>query len=138
MKILLKTMILLCCAMTLLSCDKIDDNGDFGGRWQLTEWKTLPEGTVVATKQNFIFYSVQLDLMGFSRGSGANAYLSRFSRQGDSLFIGKVYARPKDNEVPLTDLAQYGVPASGRFHIELSSHHMVLTSDEAVLKFRKY
>lgn len=139
MKMLLKTMILSCYAVTLLSCDKVDDNGDLGGMWQLTEWKAVPDGTVVATKEDAIFYSVQLNLMKFSRDNDlSNCHLARFSHKGDSLFVGKVYARPLDKEVQVADLAKYGVPASGRFAIELNSKHMVLRSDEAVLKFRKY
>ncbi len=134
----LQITILLCLVM-MWSCDKADDNGALGGMWQLTEWKTVPDGNVVATKEDAIFYSVQLDLIKFSRNNDISTYhLARFSHKGDSLFVGKAYARPLDKEVPHTELAKYGVPASGGFAIELSSKHMVLRSKEAVLKFRKY
>ncbi len=135
MKTLLKTMILLYCALTLSSCDKIDDNGDLGGMWQLTEWKSIPDGTIMATKETAIYYSFQLDLMQLSR---TTKHFARFSHKGDSLIIGKVYALPSEKEVTAADLATYGVPASGRFAIELSSSHMTLKSNEAILKFRKY
>ena len=119
----LQITILLCLVM-MWSCDKADDNGALGGMWQLTEWKTVPDGNVVATKEDAIFYSVQLDLMKFSRNNDISTYhLARFSHKGDSLFVGKAYARPLEK---------------GGFAIELSSKHMVLRSKEAVLKFRKY
>ena len=128
-----------CCVMVCVSCDKVDDNGDLGGLWQMTEWKTVPGGNVVATKEDAIFYAVQLDLMKFSINNDVSTYhLARFSHRGDSLFIGKVYARPFDTEVPISELSKYGVPASGGFAIELGSKNMVLRSEEAVLRFRKY
>lgn len=140
MKALIKLSILLLYATALVSCDKVDDNGDLGGMWQLTEWKNSTDGSIVATKQDAIFYSVQLDLMKFSRNNDiSNYHLARFSHKGDSLFVGEVYARPNDNQVSIAELGKYGVPASGAFAIEeLSAKNMVLRSKEAVLRFRKY
>lgn len=140
MKVLFRLSIFLLCATALMSCDKVDDNGDLGGMWQLTEWKNSADGSIVATKQDAIFYSVQLDLMKFSRNNDiSNYHLARFSHRGDSLFIGKVYARPNDNEVSIAELSKYGVPTLGAFAIEeLSAKKMVLRSTQAVLRFRKY
>ncbi len=137
-KIFKYTLISLCLAFCC-SCDKIDDNGDLGGFWQLTEWKSLPDGQVLATNHDGIYYSVQLDLMGF-RGRGAS-YLSRFSHRNDSLFIGPVYKNmgAHDEEVPISSLAGVGVPATGAFAVQHLTHSkMILRSDEAVLSFRKY
>ena len=51
--------------LALSACDnKRDHNGDLGGMWQLTEWRS-PEGTTLATKADQIFYSVQLNLIRF-------------------------------------------------------------------------
>lgn len=126
--------------MSLASCDKVDDNGNLGGMWQLTEWKNVSDGSIVATKTDAIFYSVQLDLMKLSRNNDISTYhLARFSHKGDSLFVLKAYSRPLDQEVPLTELSKYGVPATGAFAVDkLSSSEMVLRSKESVLRFRKY
>ena len=46
---------------------------------------------------------------------------------------------PADEECPLTDLSQYGVPSNGLFHIDaLSKKRMQLSTDDAKLTFRKY
>lgn len=126
--------------MFATSCDKVDDNGDLGGMWQCTEWKSLPEGKIVLGKQQALFYSVQLDLMKFSINNDIDTYhLARFAHKNDSLIITKVFSRPKDEEVPCTELAKYGVPANGKFAIiELTSSKMVLKSDQDMLTFRKY
>ena len=123
------------CGVT--SCDKVEDNGSFAGMWQLTEWKHLPEGNVVADKYDGIYYSVQLDLMAFN-GKGSQ-YLARFRRTADSLSIGTVYHGPKDDIVDYDALADYGVPSDGKFAIDkLTRSALVLRSDTAQLTFRKY
>ena len=120
----------------VISCDKVEDNGDFAGMWQLTEWKHLPDGQIVADKYNGIYYSVQLDLMAFN---GKSQYLARFRRTADSLFIGTVYHGPKDDIVGYEELAPYGVPSDGKFAIDkLTRSALVLRSDTAQLTFRKY
>lgn len=142
----MKTKILYILALTMLlaagltSCDKIDDNGNLGGMWQCTEWKSLPDGKVIADKHSDLFYAVQLDLMKFSINNDMDTYhLARFAHKNDSLIITKVYSRPKDVAVACTELAKYGVPANGKFAIiELTSSKMVLKSDQDMLTFRKY
>ena len=124
----------LLCGVT--SCDKVEDNGSFAGMWQLTEWKHLPEGNVVADKYDGIYYSVQLDLMAFN---GRSQYLARFRRTADSLFIGTVYHGAKDDIVDYDELAKYGVPGDGKFAIDkLTRSALVLRSDTAQLTFRKF
>ena len=140
MKTVFQYIIVLLLSTTFLACDKLDDNGDLGGLWQMTEWKSLPDGTIKATKQDAIFYAVQLDLMKFSINYDDETYhLARFKHKGNTLEIGTVYTRPDETIVPASALAKYGVPASGKFIIDkLSSSEMVLRSDDAILKFRKY
>lgn len=124
--------------VNLSSCDKVDDNGRFFGMWQMKEWKALPSGEIRATKDDRIFYSVQLHLMQFKK-IGGSQYLSRFRHKGDSLIIGTVFGGASDDTVSIARLAPFGVPADGRFHIdELSDHTLVLSSDSARLTFRKY
>ena len=121
------------------SCDKMEDNGSFGGMWQMTEWKQLPDGKIIADKNSAIYWSVQLDLMQFGLGHRSGYYLARFKRTSDSLLIGTVYLPPTDDIVGYDAVASYGVPAEGKFVIEkLTKEALVLRSNEAVLTFRKY
>lgn len=126
------------CLLTI-SCDKVDDNGDLGGLWQLTEWKSLPDGEIKATKKQGIYYAVQLDLLKLNASGNGTFYLTRFKHTRDSLIIGTIYKRPDENIVPYTELARFGVPDDGGFAIErLTSHTLILRSKEARLTFRKY
>ena len=43
------------------SCAKMDDNGDLGGQWQLTEWRDKATGAIKATKETGIYYALQLE-----------------------------------------------------------------------------
>lgn len=128
--------------LALSACDnKRDHNGDLGGMWQLTEWRS-PDGTTLATKEDQIFYSVQLNLIRFrdyDDGTWGDYYLAYFRHTPDSLVVYRPVNYAKDSLVSLTDLARYGVPANGRFHIDvLTNDLMVLTSSEGAINFRKY
>ncbi len=128
--------------LALSACDnKRDHNGDLGGMWQLTEWRS-PDGTTLATKEDQIFYSVQLNLIRFrdyDDGTWGDYYLAYFRHTPDSLIVYRPVNYAKDSLVSLTDLARYGVPANGRFHIDvLTNDLMVLTSSEGAINFRKY
>lgn len=126
----------------LSACDnKRDNNGDFGGYWQMVEWRDSFD-EVVATKEDRIFYSVQLNLMKFHKitDNYYDYYLSYFNRTKDSLIVYRPVKFTNDSIVSLSDLARYGVPSDGRFHIDvLNEEHMQLSSPETgVLFFRKY
>ncbi|MBO4593791.1 MAG: lipocalin-like domain-containing protein [Bacteroidaceae bacterium] len=136
MKKLILYILILCPLFCFIGCDKLETNGDFAGMWQLTEWKNLADGQIVADKHDGIYYSVQLDLMAFN---GKDQYLARFRRTSDSLFIGTVYHGPKDDIVGYDELAKYGVPADGKFAIErLTKQALILRTDDVRLTFRKY
>lgn len=126
----------------LSACDnKRDHNGDFGGYWQMVEWRDNYD-EVVATKEDRIFYSVQLNLMKFQKitDNYYDYYLSYFNRTKDSLIVYRPVKFANDSLVSLSDLARYGVPSDGRFHVDvLNEEHMQLSSPETgVLVFRKY
>ncbi len=128
--------------LTLSACDnKRDHNGDLGGMWQLTEWRS-PEGTTLATKADQIFYSVQLNLIRFrdyDDGTLGDYYLAYFRHTPDSLIVYRPVNYAKDSLVSLQDLARYGVPANGRFHIDaLNGDMMILSSPSGTINFRKY
>lgn len=126
----------------LSACDnKRDHNGDLGGMWQLTEWRS-PDGTTLATKEDQIFYSVQLNLIRFrdyNDGTWGDYYLAYFRHTPDSLIVYRPVNYAKDSLVSLQDLARYGVPADGGFRIDaLSDNMMILSSPTGTINFRKY
>ena len=128
--------------LALSACEnKRDDNGPLGGMWQLTEWRS-PEGTTLATKADQIFYSVQLkliELRDYNDGTWGDYYLAYFRQTPDSLIIYRPVNYAKDSLVSLRDLARYGVPADGRFHIDaLNRDMMILSSPAGTINFRKY
>ncbi len=132
-QIFLITLLLFC----LFACENMRDrNGDLGGMWQLLEWKQ--DTIVVATNEEGIYYHFELNLMKLQHLGHGN-YLARFTHTQDSLIIGEVYSQPFDSIVGISALKRFGVPDDGRFHIDaLSDSHMVLSSEEGTMRFRKY
>ncbi len=140
MKKFILTSILL--SLALSACEnKRDHNGELGGMWQLTEWRS-PSGTTLATKEDRIFYSVQLKLIEFrdyDDGTLGDYYLAYFRHTPDSLIVYRPVNYAKDSLVSLQDLARYGVPADGGFHIDaLTDDMMILSSPSGTINFRKY
>lgn len=125
----------------LCSCENKRDTDSLAGFWQMTAWQS-PDGEKIAGKEDRIFYSVQLSLMKFHKLPDGydNYYLSYYNHKGDSLVIDHPVKFVNDSLVSLSDLARYGVPSDGRFHIDvLNEEHMQLSSPETgVLVFRKY
>lgn len=122
----------------LSACSKMDDNGDFGGTWQLTSWITKSDSTVVATNADAIYYYVQGELMKTQKLGEEVFYLMTFRTTSDSLFIDQIYMSPFDSIVPPDSLARFGFTPSGSFRFDaLSSKSMVLSNEENVLTFRK-
>lgn len=126
------------------SCDKVDCNGDLDGQWQMIEWMS-PNGEFVGNNEMHIYYSFQLQMMGFQRLSETNngRQRSSFENQGYAIRIYDpiVYkGNGHDSILPMNVLSRYGVPSDGIMKIEhLSSQKMVLSSTETgQLTFRKY
>ena len=126
-------------AMCTACESKWDENGDLDGMWQLTEWRDRASGAVVKTNADSVYYCVQLKLIKFQNMAQTSYYLCYFTQTSDSLVIGKVTTWPANEEKTFAELAPYGVPANGRFHIDaLSKKRMRLSSNAAFLTFRKY
>lgn len=129
--------------MGISSCEKKDCNGDLDGMWQLLEWKD-PEGVVVATKEDMIFYSVQLQMMNFKKLTPVELnYNSSFRRTDDGIQVYdpiKYIGGGHDQIMEMSVLEPVGVPADGIMRMEgLSSQELVLNSPtRGTLKFRKY
>lgn len=143
MKRLLYTLLYICAFFVLLACEsKHETAGDLAGMWQLTEWRNANDSTI-ATKEDGIYYCVQLNLMRFVMASNTTRYhLSYYRHTQDSLSIYHVLDYPADTLVRENDFSmmhKYGVPADGKFHIDvLNNNVMQLSSKEGTLVFRKY
>lgn len=138
----MKKLLLISLAMVLFACEsKRDTNGKLGGYWQMEEWRNTSD-SVIATKEDQIFYSVQLNLMKFQKMTDAHHdyYLSYFNHTSDSLIVYRPVKYTNDSIVSLSELSRYGVPGDGRFHVDaLTGERLQLSSPETgTLKFRKY
>lgn len=134
--LLLATLALLCGS----ACDnKRDMNGPFDGMWQLLSWQDKA-GRPLTDAPRDIYYCVQLKLIKFmNKNKHLNYHLAYFTRTPDSLVLGKIVHYPTDTVCQTDVLKPLGVPANGRFCVkELTDERMVLTTDQAVLTFRKY
>ncbi len=131
-------------SVLFFSCDKIDCNGDLDGQWQMIEWIS-PSGELVGNNEMQIYYSFQLQMMGFQRLSATNNGRQRSSFEIKGSVI-RIYdpieykGNGHDNILSMDVLSRYGVPLDGLMEIEhLSSQKMVLSSTEkGQLTFRKY
>ena len=113
--------------------------GDLAGMWQMTEWRDMTTGNIKANKTDGYYFCFQLDMMKFQEAGKSEHYLSYFKHIGDSLFIEHLIYWPAEELRPITELAKYGVPASGHFHIDvLNNNNLQLSSQEGILSFRKY
>lgn len=123
------------------SCESKRDTSDLAGFWQMMAWEG-PDGEVQATKYDKIFYSVQLNVLKLHRLKDGydNYYLTYYNHKGDSLIIYHPVKFVNDSIVSLKDLAKYGVPENGRFHVDvLNDETLKLSSPETgTLSFRKY
>ena len=137
-------MILLAMLMAMTGCNKWDCNGDLDGMWQLTEWRDK-DGNVMATKQDMIFYSFQLQMASFRRQTSKVQSFIRTSMEASPEQI-RIYdpieyvGNGHDEIQPMSVLSTYGVPEDGILLIQvLTGSTMELkTNGQDVLTFRKY
>lgn len=146
-------------ALIISSCEDFhENNGDFGGMWQLVEWRTIRPSTgeldsIAATQQDGIYYSVHQELIQFTQIPATSAsvggdyrdwtqfyhmHYAYFHRTSKTLTIYNVVDQ---NNTPknISILAHVGVPTNGEFQIDhLSKKHMTLCYEGNILYFRKY
>ena len=141
---ILKLVFIALISVLFFSCDKVDCNGDLDGQWQMIEW-TSPSGEFVGNNEMQIYYSFQLQMMGFQRLSATNngRQRSSFENQGSAIHIYdpiEYQGNGHDSILPMDVLSRYGVPSDGIMKVEhLSPQKMVLSSAEkGRLSFRKY
>ena len=109
------------------SCQKLDDNGDFGGYWKLLQIEDFEGDSIIDKRGEDRFWAVQLDLIQIGTGKG------RFQRTDDSLFIQMIYKTEKPEEYGLfhQEDASYCIE-------HLTNRSMGLRCNEARLLFRKF
>ena len=118
--------IILTATTILCSCQKEDRNGDLGGFWKIME-RTVSNGVTTDTKEESLFWRVQLNLMKI-----AHSY-ARFQHTSDSLFVQFIDHNGKG-------LENYGMyKREERFAVEhLDRNGMILKSDSVRIRFRKF
>ena len=110
------------------SCQKADDNGDLGGWWKLLKIEELHNDTIIDKSQEDRFWAIQLRMITIDKGGKG-----RFQHIGDSLFVQMI--QKPDNA---KDFGLY-TPEDERFSVnKLTNKSMILQSDSAILKFRKF
>ena len=133
--------VLVAAIMIFAGCNKWDCNGDLDGMWQLMEWRDKDD-VVKATKQDMIFYSFQLQMASF-RKQGMNVRNTSMKFTPEQIYIYepvRYKGAGHDVILPMSELAPFGVPEDGIFHIQVltESQMMLKTTSQDVLTFRKY
>ena len=119
---------ILLCTTLLASCQKADDNGDLGGWWKLLKIEEPHNDTIIDKSQEDRFWAIQLRMITIDNGGKG-----RFQHIGDSLFVQMI--QKPDNA---KDFGLY-TPEDERFSVnKLTNKSMILQSDSAILKFRKF
>lgn len=125
--------------VSVSSCGKLEDNGDFAGAWQLTSWQDKTADTLVTDNSSRIYLYVSRELIRLQNLNEQQYYLCTFHRASDSLYLDQVFASPYDSIVSYDALSAYGVSPTGRFHINtLTDDRLVLENEQSVLSYRKY
>ena len=122
------------------SCQKADDNGDFGGFWKLLKIEDFATGGTMDTKVYKRFWSIQLDVLATSSEDDDSYNYNyggkgRFQHVGDSLFVQMITVSSK------SDFKKVGLynPEDERFGVVLLNRDkMILRSKDALLEFRKF
>lgn len=154
----MKKFINITCATLLLflfSCDKLPENGDLDGQWQLMQIEEFPENSqdpssVASKKESRIYWAFQLDLLSIHSQlealNGHTTYtVGRFQHHGGRLELPEFYIHFHNRDSLLTDPTTQALNFTGirgnkaSFKVEkLNSKSMILSSDFNRLTFRKF
>lgn len=113
--------------VTITSCQKEDNNGDLGGWWKLQQIELTENDSIISKREETRFWAIQLNLIEIGRQKG------RFQHAGDSLYIQMITQK--------SGLENYGLfnPTDERLKVlHLDRKNMILQSNKAVLKFKKF
>lgn len=142
-------------ALTMASCDKMDDNGPFYGYWVLTDVDgpdgplgTAPEqgSTTVNTDlidfnmPRTVTWGVRNELIVLHEINQADYYFFTFSRTDKELQLHEVYHNDgsNDKKISFSEIpTKYYIPADGHFDVvNLDSKGMVLRTGDLTLTFK--
>ena len=143
MKKVLKLMLAMAVAMiTLTACDKIDDNGDFGGYWILETLENL-EGEDITPTTSHLAWAIHKELLEMrDLNEGKTSYFFTFSRSEKTLQLTSSFFNDgsNDTKVENTDIPEFfRVPADGHYDIlYLSNSKLILKTNTLTYTFRKY
>lgn len=128
---------------SMTSCDSKRDDSELYGMWQLTQWRNA-DGQVVATKEDEVYYSFQLQMVRFTRLTSPKVEIRALCERTEGMI--RIYdpfvylGNEHDSVVSMDTLRYVGVPRNGEMKVvSLSSGSLVLASEAAdTLAFRKY
>lgn len=149
---------LLLSLICLTACDKLPENGDLDGMWQLVELsEAAPDGSGYGDARNMkserIYWCVQLKLLSILRRDGTQnptngeteETLCRFNHAGGTFSITEMYYHYRNHDELITDEHFEGLAFTGihgnkaDFRVErLNGKEMILCSDDSRLVFRKF
>lgn len=144
------------------SCEDFrDNNGDLGGQWQLTQWRTrsssgeidslvatnIVADPTVANHYN-LYFSIHRDVLLIQEVSTSFFNINYFfsiTLTDNMIKLGDVVDKdgkvpgPMENSKDFTPLAEFAVPADGCYSIDkLSDDYLQLSFKDNILCFRKY
>jgi len=136
--------------LLLASCEKMGENDQVSGFWQLVSVQNGSTTTDVTADQIFWglqngIISIRSSLITFSTyEDGENCYelIGRYSKSGDNLYIKEFlyHYDSHDESIPnITDvLRKYGIyTSSPHYSIEKNGTTLTLSYDNGILTFRK-
>lgn len=142
--------------MSVVSCDKMDDNGPFYGYWLLTDavgpdgpLSPAPEeGTqfvnndVIDINMNrVVTWGVRNELIMIRDYKKSDYYFFTFTRDANTLQLIAAYHNDgsNDTQIEFADIpAELFIPHNGRFSIlTLDNKSLVLKADDITLTFKK-
>lgn len=164
----LYTFLIVLLGLCITSCEDFrDNNGELGGMWQLTQWRTLSQsgqidslvannlredGSVPNLRK--IYYGIHRDVFQLRDAKDVNHprdfFFCTFEVDKDYIQLGTVVTEsgkdfydfmhiPAGKVQEEKELNSFGVPANGRFHIDhLTGNTLQLSTDKDILLFRKY
>ena len=147
----MRTKYLLPCLLAIfafVACDKMPENGDLDGQWQMTSIKHLNHDAPSALKGK-VYWNFQLKLLSIYtpddlHNLGTNYTFCRFQVKGDSLHITKSYVHSMNTDLEMEDGVTYldvvGLHNNRESYAiqTLTDSRMVLRSDNHELEFRKW
>ena len=134
--------------LPFVSCDKVDDNGDFGGFWRLEDASAPESVHAVLPAPHSLTWGVRCEVIQVRRFFGATdeksgaIYYFTFVRTSDVLQLAEAFRSDGSHDFPVSfselpeDMA---IPDDGRLLIRKLSRSTLIVEgkDSVVMRFRK-